>query len=254
MSRPLHRDCRQPRFPSRTTCVTSIVGLSAVGAAAILAETGDPTRFTTARALVKHACPAPRERSSGTFTGRTKLTGQGRPNLRLAAWRVVWAARHANPVYAARYQHLTTRETNTLTAPQAQAAITAAILRHLHAVITSGQRWDPQTATHGTSSSAPRSRAAQSLCGGRQADGRGEPHAALRHTMISPLITGSPARRRTNPITRCWGQSHYRYAGTDDGRGSDHLLDTDRLTLMRGWSGRPLSAHWLRAGVLSQPT
>jgi len=28
--------------------------------------------------------------------------------------------------------------------------IAAAILRHLHAVITTGQRWDPAIATHGT--------------------------------------------------------------------------------------------------------
>ena len=38
-----------------TALVTSITGISPVGAAAILAETGDPRRFTTARALVKHA-------------------------------------------------------------------------------------------------------------------------------------------------------------------------------------------------------
>jgi transposase len=68
---------------------TSITGLSALGAAAILAETGDVTRFATARALVKHAGLAPREKLSGTFVGRTKLTGQGRPGLRLAAWRAV---------------------------------------------------------------------------------------------------------------------------------------------------------------------
>src|SRR4051794_28928104 len=62
-----------------TELVTSIPGLSTVGAATILAETGDPNRFATARALVKHAGLAPREKLSGTFTGRTKLTGQGRP-------------------------------------------------------------------------------------------------------------------------------------------------------------------------------
>jgi len=72
--------------------VTSITGLSAIGAAAILAQTGDPHRFATARALVKHAGLAPREKLSGTFTGRTKLTGQGRPGLRLATWRAVWGA------------------------------------------------------------------------------------------------------------------------------------------------------------------
>lgn len=132
-----------------TQLVTSIHGLSPVGAAAILAETGDPTRFATARALVKHAGLAPREKSSGTFTGRTKLTGQGRPGLRLAAWRAVWGALQTNTVYAARYRHLTTREHNKLTATQAQTVIAAAILRHLHAVIATGTAWDPLIATHG---------------------------------------------------------------------------------------------------------
>jgi transposase len=133
-----------------TELVTSITGLSAIGAAAILAETGDPRRFATARALVKHAGLAPREKLSGTFKGRTKLTGQGRPALRLAAWRAVWGAQRANPVYAARFTHLTTRETNKLKVPQAHAVIAAAILRHLHAVVTTGQAWDPEIATHGT--------------------------------------------------------------------------------------------------------
>ena len=133
-----------------TALATSITGLSPVGAAAILAETGDPRRFATARALVKHAGLAPREKLSGAFTGRTRLTGQGRPGLRLAAWRAVWGAQRANPVYAARYQHLTSREQNKLTPTQAQTIIAAAILRHLHAVITTGQAWDPATAAHGT--------------------------------------------------------------------------------------------------------
>ncbi len=95
-------------------------------------------------------CPA-------TFTGRTRLTGQGRPGLRLAAWRAVWGAQRANPVYAARFTHLTSREHNRLTATQAQAVIAAAILRQLHAVITTGQRWDPVIATRGTrpTSAAP---------------------------------------------------------------------------------------------------
>jgi transposase len=132
-----------------TELATSITGLSAVGAAAILAETGDPARFATARGLVKHAGLAPREKLSGNFVGRTKLTGQGRPRLRVAAWRAVWGAQRANPVYAARYRHLTTREHNKLKPTQAQTVIAAAILRHLHAVITTGQAWDPEIATYG---------------------------------------------------------------------------------------------------------
>jgi transposase len=84
-----------------TALVTSVTGLSPVGAAAILAQTGDPKRFATARALARHAGLAPREKLSGAFTGRTRLTGQGRPGLRLAAWRAVWGAQRANPVYRA---------------------------------------------------------------------------------------------------------------------------------------------------------
>ena len=135
-----------------TGLVCSIPGISAVGAAAILAQTGDPHRFATARALVKHAGLAPREKLSGNFKGRTKLTGQGRPGLRLAAWRAVWGAQRANPVYAARYRHLTTRQDNKLKPTQAQSVIAAAILRHLHAVITTGQAWNPTIATHGNTS------------------------------------------------------------------------------------------------------
>ena len=132
-----------------TGLVTSITSLSAIGAAAILAQTGDPSRFATARALVKHAGLAPREKLSGTFTGRTKLTGQGRPGLRLAAWRAVWGAERGNPVYSARYAHLTSREHNALTPTQAQAASAATLLRYLHAVVTTGQRWNPDIAAHG---------------------------------------------------------------------------------------------------------
>lgn len=133
-----------------TDLVCSIKGLSAVGAAAILVETGDLHRFTGARAVVKHAGLAPRERMSGTFTGRARLTGAGRPGLRTAAWRAVWGAQRANPVYAARYRHVTTREENRRKAPQAQTVIAAAILRQLHAVVPTGRAWDPNIAAQGT--------------------------------------------------------------------------------------------------------
>jgi transposase len=132
-----------------TSLVTSITGLSAVGAASILAGTGDPRRFTTGRALARHAGLAPREKSSGNYTGRTRTTGQGRPALRLAAWRAVWGALKSNPVYAARFAHLTSREHNKLTTGQAHAALAAALLRHLHAVVTTSQRWDPAIAARG---------------------------------------------------------------------------------------------------------
>jgi len=154
--------------------------LSAAGAATILAETGDLRRFATARAVVKHSGLAPREKTSGSYAGRTKMTGQGRPGLRLAAWRAVWGALRANPVCAARYLHLTSREQNKLTPAQAQAAIAAALLRHLHAVVTTGQRQDPDIAAYGIRSTAKTSIAAWKTRR-RHAGGRGELHAALRN-------------------------------------------------------------------------
>ena len=132
-----------------TELVTSITGLSAVGAASVLAETGDPRRFTSGRALVNHAGLAPRQKNSGSYAGRTRMTGQGRPALRLAAWRAVWGALKSNPVYAARFAHLTGREHNKLCTGQAHAALAAALLRHLHAIITTGQRRDPAIAAGG---------------------------------------------------------------------------------------------------------
>lgn len=129
-----------------TELVTSIPGISAVGAAQILAEAGDLTRFATPRSLVKHAGLCPRENTSGKHLGTSRLSGRGRPGLRLAAWRAVWGAMHANPIYLARLEHLTTRATNPLTPGQARAAIAAALLRQLHVVVTRRVHWNPALA------------------------------------------------------------------------------------------------------------
>lgn len=126
--------------------VESIDGLSAVGAAAILAEAGDPARFDCARTWVKHAGLCPRANESGTFTGRTKISGRGRPALRTAAWRAVWGALSHNTVYTARYEHLRTRADNPLTDGQARAAIAAALLRQLFVVVTRRVAWNPTIA------------------------------------------------------------------------------------------------------------
>jgi transposase len=129
-----------------TGLVTSIDGLTAVGAAAILAETGDLTRFGSPRAVVKHAGLCPRENASGQHQGKTSISGKGRPGLRLAAWRAVWAALPNNRVLAARFRHLTTREHNRLARQQARAACAAALLRWLHVIVTHRVAWDPAIA------------------------------------------------------------------------------------------------------------
>ena len=125
-----------------TAYVTTIPGVSAVGAAAMLAETGDPTRFDSPRALVKHSGLCPRDNASGTFNVRSRISRRGRPRLRLAAWRAVWGALPHNPVMAARYRYLTTRQHNRLTDGQARAAIAAALLRWIHVITTRRVSWD----------------------------------------------------------------------------------------------------------------
>jgi transposase len=126
--------------------VATIPGVSVVGAAAILAETGDPARFDSARALVKHAGLCPRDNTSGAFAGTTTISGRGRPLLRLAAWRASWGALPHNPVFAAKYARLTSRTDNPLTDGQARTAIAAALLRQLWVVCVTGQAWDPTRA------------------------------------------------------------------------------------------------------------
>jgi transposase len=124
-----------------TGLVGSIQGLSAVGAAAILAESGDPARFDTARALVKHAGLCPRANQSGAYAGTTRISGRGRPALRLAAWRAVWGALAHNPVLQARHAHLTSRDHHQLTTAQARTALAAALLRWLWVVVTKRIGW-----------------------------------------------------------------------------------------------------------------
>jgi transposase len=96
--------------------------------------------------VVKHAGLCPRENASGHHQGKTTISGRGRPELRLAAWRAVWTAMHNNPVLKGRFNHLTTRPDNKLAAQQARAAYAAALLRWLHVIVTQGVRWDPAIA------------------------------------------------------------------------------------------------------------
>jgi transposase len=129
-----------------TGLVTSIDGLSAVGAAVILAETGELSRFASARSVVKHAGLNPAENTSATITGKSRISRRGRPGLRTAAWRAAWAALRHNPVLRAKYAHLTGRDGGRLSDGQARAACAAALLRWLYAVVTRRQAWDARIA------------------------------------------------------------------------------------------------------------
>jgi transposase len=51
-----------------------IPALTAVGAAAILAEAGDPRRYDSSSSLVKHAGLSPSENASGAFNGQARIS------------------------------------------------------------------------------------------------------------------------------------------------------------------------------------
>lgn len=127
--------------------VASIDGMSVLSGAVILAETGDMTRFACGRAVVKHAGLNPCEHTSATINGQTRISRRGRPGLRAAAWRAVWGALRHNTVLAAKYAHLTSRDTGRLADGQARTACACALLRWLWAVATTGQAWDARIAS-----------------------------------------------------------------------------------------------------------
>jgi transposase len=146
-----------------------IPGLTAVGAAAILAETGDPRLYDSSSSLVKHAGLAPSDNASGATCGDAHISRRGRPARRLAVWRAVWPMLRFNPVMAAKYQALTraadaavhasgTRDgarTRPATAAAAAArarhatarvACAASLLRWIYSMVVHGTSWDPAAA------------------------------------------------------------------------------------------------------------
>ena len=153
-----------------------IPGLTAVGAAAILAETGDPARYDSSSSMVKHSGLAPASNASGAFEGLAKISRRGRPGLRLVAWRAVWPMLRYNPVLAARYQAMTRDAVTAATAAaggahpgttsrqaaavraaraKARVACAAALLRWIYSLVTHETSWDPAIASGTAGQPAP---------------------------------------------------------------------------------------------------
>ena len=77
-----HVEARMVQIPGElhlTHLVITIPGISAVGAAAILAETGDPARYHDPLAWARHPGLAPQANESGTLPGATRTTGRAGP-------------------------------------------------------------------------------------------------------------------------------------------------------------------------------
>ena len=141
-----------------------IPGLTAVGAAAILAETGDPRRYDSSSSLVKHAGLSPSENASGALEGQAHISRRGRPGLRLTAWRAVWPMLQFNPVMAAKYAAMTqaaaaaaadagSRQARAAAAAararraRARVACAASLLRWIYSMVIHGTSWDAAVAS-----------------------------------------------------------------------------------------------------------
>ena len=138
--------------------------LTAAGAAAILAETGDPRRYDSSSSLVKHAGLSPSENASGAFEGQAHISRRGRPGLRLTAWRAVWPMLQFNPVLAAKYAAMTQaagaaaadagpQQARAAAAAararraKARVACAASLLRWIYSMVVHGTNWDAAVAS-----------------------------------------------------------------------------------------------------------
>jgi transposase len=150
--------------------LADIPALTAVGAAAILAEAGDPRRYDSSSSLVKHAGMSPSDNASGAFYGEAHISRRGRPGLRLTVWRAVWPMLRFNPVMAAKYAAMTSAADDAAQADagsrqataaaaaararraRARVACAASLLRWIYSLVVHDTSWDPGVASGPASS------------------------------------------------------------------------------------------------------
>ena len=207
-----------------TRLATSIPGLSAVGAAAILAQTGDPRRFATARALVKHAGLAPRQKTSGAFVGRTK---PHRPRPARAA-----AGRLARRPGCPPFQPCLCRPLPAPDHPRAQQAPAhpgpdRPRRRHPSPPPRRDHHRPDLGPRHRHSRQPNTTRTSRRLTRGRRGASSWRSGRALRGIETHRDLDahhGQPRPSSDQPDHALPGPTPFSYAGTDDGRGTDPSL------------------------------
>jgi transposase len=122
----------------------SVPGLKINSSATILAEIGDPSRYSSARQLVKLAGIQPVPNTTGRKSrSRTPMSHKGRPRLRtvlfFAVLRLIWL----DEAFAQRYQQLQQRQKNPLSKMQAIGVLMNKLLRILWALMSQQSFYDP---------------------------------------------------------------------------------------------------------------
>ncbi|MCG2770196.1 MAG: IS110 family transposase [Anaerolineae bacterium] len=122
----------------------SMHGLGKITAAIILAEIGDPNRYTNARQLIKLAGTQPVLNTSGRKTrSRTPMSHKGRPRLRTALFFAVMRLIQVDDTFGREYLRLQQREENPLTKMQALGALMNKLLRILWTLMRHQTFYDP---------------------------------------------------------------------------------------------------------------
>ena len=124
-----------------------IRGLGDPTLAALLALTGDPTRYDDARCLVKLAGTNPTARSSGEVEAAGGIHRRGRPLLRYLAYQAAVTLVRHEPEYQRRFAELTASTRDHRLAPkQAYVALGNRLLRTLWSMAVHGTDYDPAIA------------------------------------------------------------------------------------------------------------
>jgi len=118
--------------------------LGDVTTARILAEIGDPRRYSSAKQLVKLAGIQPTPNRSGQKTrSHTPMSGKGRAALRTMLFFGCLHLIRTDPAFITYYQHLKTRSKNPLTGLQAIGVLMGKVLHILWALIRQQTYYDP---------------------------------------------------------------------------------------------------------------
>lgn len=126
--------------PEQLGLLQSIPGIGLHSACLLLAELGDPLRFSSARSLVAFAGLTPMRHDSGTSSKYSAISRMGSAHLRRILYMPSVCASRWNPAIQAFYQQLTERGKPKMVA---LVASMAKLLRIVYGVLKSGKPFNP---------------------------------------------------------------------------------------------------------------
>lgn len=132
-----------PDLRSKRDLLTSIDGIADKTAALLLAELGDPMRFTSSRAVTAFAGLNPRLQESGNYRGQTRLSKMGSSRLRAGMYMPSISALTHNEAIKAMGERLKSRGK---TGKQIVCAAMRKLLNIAYGVLKSGRPFDVKLA------------------------------------------------------------------------------------------------------------